>query len=103
MFIFQYGISGPYWYAGGATIQIILFSVLSIMLKTRAPGAKTFLQVLYIVCVYICKYIYIFQVYIFHMGSHTHSLVKFRLLKHVLESVHTLSSVSSRSSPISLS
>jgi hypothetical protein len=42
---FQYGISGPYWYAGGATIQIIIFSILSITLKTRAPGAKTFLQV----------------------------------------------------------
>merc|ERR1712038_1767137 len=42
----KYGISGPYWYAGGATIQIILFSILSIMLKTRAPGAKTFLQVI---------------------------------------------------------
>merc|ERR1712203_990303 len=41
----KYGISGPYWYAGGATIQIITFSILSIMLKTRAPGAKTFLQV----------------------------------------------------------
>jgi len=41
----KYGISGPYWYAGGATIQIIIFSILSIMLKTRAPGAKTFLQV----------------------------------------------------------
>merc|ERR1711910_310680 len=38
----KYGISGPYWYAGGATIQIIIFSI---MLKTRAPGAKTFLQV----------------------------------------------------------
>merc|ERR1719209_186324 len=42
----KYGISGPYWYAGGATIQIIIFSILSIMLKTRAPGAKTFLQVI---------------------------------------------------------
>merc|ERR1719305_1243986 len=42
----MYGISGPYWYAGGATIQIIIFSILSIMLKTRAPGAKTFLQVI---------------------------------------------------------
>merc|ERR1712165_479751 len=39
----KYGISGPYWYAGGATIQIIIFSI---MLKTRAPGAKTFLQVI---------------------------------------------------------
>ncbi|XP_059096796.1 uncharacterized protein LOC131891278 isoform X1 [Tigriopus californicus] len=42
----KYGISGPYWYAGGAAIQIILFAILSIMLKTRAPGAKTFLQVI---------------------------------------------------------
>ncbi|XP_037079202.1 urea-proton symporter DUR3-like [Pollicipes pollicipes] len=42
-----YGISGPYWYAGGATIQIILFAILSIQLKTRAPGAKTFLQVIH--------------------------------------------------------
>merc|ERR1712088_713494 len=42
----KYGISGPYWYAGGATIQIIIFAILSIMLKTRAPGAKTFLQVI---------------------------------------------------------
>ena len=42
----KYGISGPYWYAGGAVIQIIIFSILSIKLKTRAPGAKTFLQVL---------------------------------------------------------
>merc|ERR1712013_415975 len=42
----KYGISGPYWDAGGATVQIIIFSILSIMLKTRAPGAKTFLQVI---------------------------------------------------------
>merc|ERR1719234_2723503 len=43
----KYGISGPYWYAGGATIQIIIFSILSIMLKTKAPGAKTFLQMMH--------------------------------------------------------
>ncbi|XP_076358107.1 uncharacterized protein LOC143250869 isoform X2 [Tachypleus tridentatus] len=42
----KYGISGPYWYAAGATIQIVLFAILSIQLKTRAPGAKTFLQVI---------------------------------------------------------
>ena len=42
----KFGISGPYWYAAGATIQIIIFSILSIMLKMRAPGAKTFLQVI---------------------------------------------------------
>ncbi|XP_077996739.1 uncharacterized protein LOC144450048 [Glandiceps talaboti] len=42
----KYGISGPFWYAAGATVQIILFAVLSIQLKIRAPGAKTFLQVI---------------------------------------------------------
>ncbi len=42
----KYGISGPFWYAAGASIQILLFSVLSVKLKIRAPGAKTFLQVL---------------------------------------------------------
>ncbi len=41
----QYGISGPFWYAAGATIQILLFAMISIQLKIRAPGAKTFLQV----------------------------------------------------------
>ena len=43
---FQYGISGPFWYAAGATIQIMLFSIISVQLKIRAPGAKTFLQVI---------------------------------------------------------
>ncbi|XP_070546656.1 uncharacterized protein [Ptychodera flava] len=41
----KYGVSGPLWYAAGATVQIILFAILSIQLKIRAPGAKTFLQV----------------------------------------------------------
>jgi hypothetical protein len=45
-FLFQYGISGPFWYAAGATIQIMLFSIISVQLKIRAPGAKTFLQVI---------------------------------------------------------
>ncbi|ESO83679.1 hypothetical protein LOTGIDRAFT_169159 [Lottia gigantea] len=42
----QYGIGGPFWYAAGACIQILLFSMLAVQLKTRAPGAKTFLQVI---------------------------------------------------------
>ncbi|GFR85860.1 urea-proton symporter DUR3-like [Elysia marginata] len=42
----KYGISGSIWYAAGASIQILLFSMLTIQLKTRAPGAKTFLQVI---------------------------------------------------------
>jgi len=41
---YQYGISGAFWYASGATIQILLFSMLVVQLKLYAPGAKTFLQ-----------------------------------------------------------
>ncbi|XP_069105812.1 uncharacterized protein [Argopecten irradians] len=42
----KYGISGPFWYAAGATIQILLFAMISVQLKIKAPGAKTFLQVI---------------------------------------------------------
>ncbi|XP_074654736.1 uncharacterized protein LOC141908541 [Tubulanus polymorphus] len=43
----KFGISGPFWYAAGATIQILLFAMISAQLKIRAPGAKTFLQVIW--------------------------------------------------------
>lgn len=42
---YRYGISGPFWYASGATVQIILFATLAIELKRRAPNAHTFLEV----------------------------------------------------------
>uniref|UniRef100_A0A1I8JJT3 Sodium:solute symporter n=2 Tax=Macrostomum lignano TaxID=282301 RepID=A0A1I8JJT3_9PLAT len=41
-----YGISGPFWYAAGGTLQILLFAIISVQLKIRAPGAKTFLQLI---------------------------------------------------------
>jgi urea-proton symporter len=41
---YQYGISGPFWYAAGATIQILLFAILAIHLKRKAPQAHTFLE-----------------------------------------------------------
>ncbi|OES44794.1 sodium:solute symporter family protein [Domibacillus iocasae] len=41
---YQYGISGPYWYAAGATIQILLFAIVAIHLKRKAPNAHTFLE-----------------------------------------------------------
>ena len=41
---YQYGISGPFWYAAGATIQILLFAILAIHLKRKAPKAHTFLE-----------------------------------------------------------
>ncbi|PLB46663.1 putative urea transporter [Aspergillus steynii IBT 23096] len=41
---YQYGISGPFFYASGACVQIILFATLAIELKRRAPNAHTFLE-----------------------------------------------------------
>ncbi|PTL38541.1 sodium:solute symporter family protein [Alkalicoccus saliphilus] len=41
---FQYGISGPYWYAAGACIQVLLFAIVAIHLKKKAPKAHTFLE-----------------------------------------------------------
>jgi Na+/proline symporter len=43
---YRYGVSGPLWYASGATVQIILFATIAIELKRRAPNAHTFLEVI---------------------------------------------------------
>lgn len=43
---YRYGVSGPFWYASGATVQIILFATLAIELKRRAPNAHTYLEVI---------------------------------------------------------
>merc|ERR1719329_1719494 len=40
----NYGITGPFWYASGATIQILLFGILAIEVKRKAPNAHTFLE-----------------------------------------------------------
>ncbi|CAF0977564.1 unnamed protein product [Rotaria sp. Silwood1] len=44
---YSYGVSGPFWYASGATVQIVLFCVIAIELKRRAPFAHTFLEVVH--------------------------------------------------------
>ena len=44
--LFQNGIAGPFWYAAGIMANIFVFPVLSVHFKTRAPGAKTYLQVM---------------------------------------------------------
>ena len=43
---YLYGISGPFWYAAGATIQVLLFGILAIELKRKAPNAHTFLEII---------------------------------------------------------
>ncbi|KII91459.1 hypothetical protein PLICRDRAFT_156540 [Plicaturopsis crispa FD-325 SS-3] len=45
---FDYGISGPYWYAAGATVQILLMAQNAAKLKMNAPNAHTFLEVIYV-------------------------------------------------------
>jgi len=44
-FGYDYGVSGPFWYGAGASVQILLFSVAAIELKRRAPNAHTFLEI----------------------------------------------------------
>ena len=44
---YQYGVSGPFWYAGGATIQIILFGILAVQIKMKAPSAHTVLEIVH--------------------------------------------------------
>jgi len=43
---YRYGISGPWWYGAGATIQVLLFAQLSAKLKLNAPHAYTWLEII---------------------------------------------------------
>merc|ERR1719409_1242330 len=40
----SFGLSGPFWYAAGASIQVLLFGVLAIEVKRKAPTCHTFLE-----------------------------------------------------------
>lgn len=42
---YKYGISGPWWYGAGATIQILLFAMLAAKLKLNSPYAHTWLEI----------------------------------------------------------
>lgn len=44
---YQFGISGPFWYAAGASIQVVLFAILAIELKRKVPMSHTFPEVIY--------------------------------------------------------
>ncbi|EMS63712.1 putative urea active transporter 1 [Triticum urartu] len=41
----QYGVSGPFWYASGATVQVLLFGVMAIEIKRKAPNAHTVCEI----------------------------------------------------------
>eukprot|EP00808_Paulinella_micropora_P016796 g11773.t1 len=42
---FKYGVSGAFWYAAGATVQVFLFSVVAIRMKKHFPHARTVLEI----------------------------------------------------------
>lgn len=44
---YSYGISGPWWYGSGATVQILLFAQLAAKLKMNAPHAHTWLEIVH--------------------------------------------------------
>ncbi|KAJ9134972.1 hypothetical protein P3X46_032200 [Hevea brasiliensis] len=41
----RYGVSGPFWYASGATIQVLLFGIMAIEIKRKAPHAHTICEI----------------------------------------------------------
>nr|ATG71179.1 ATDUR3 [Cupressus duclouxiana] len=41
----EYGVSGPFWYASGATIQVLLFGIIAIEIKRKAPYAHTVCEI----------------------------------------------------------
>ncbi|TEB29666.1 urea transporter [Coprinellus micaceus] len=43
---YKFGISGPWWYGAGATVQILLFAMLAAKLKLNAPYAHTWLEII---------------------------------------------------------
>lgn len=43
---YQFGISGPFWYAAGASIQLIIFSIVAIELKRKAASSHTFPEII---------------------------------------------------------
>jgi len=43
---YQYGLGGSYWYAAGASIQIVLFAILAIELKRKSATAHTFPEII---------------------------------------------------------
>jgi Na+/proline symporter len=44
-FAYSYGICGPMWYGAAGTVQILLFGLIAIKIKSNAPGAHTFPEI----------------------------------------------------------
>lgn len=57
---YKTGVSGPFWYASGATIQVLLFATLAIELKKVAPNAHTFIEVVKVRYGAVAHLVYVF-------------------------------------------
>ncbi len=57
---YKHGVSGAFWYASGATVQIILFATLAIELKRKAPGAHTYLELVKVRYGSLCHIVFCF-------------------------------------------
>lgn len=44
---YEFGIGGLFWYAAGASIQVVLFAILAIELKRKAPYSHTFPEMIF--------------------------------------------------------
>ncbi|TPX12163.1 uncharacterized protein E0L32_007049 [Thyridium curvatum] len=90
---YRYGVSGPFWYASGATVQILLFATLAIELKRRAPNAHTFLEVIR------ARYGTVAHIVFSVFGLATNILVSLMLIVggsstvHALTGVHTIAAI----------
>ncbi|PNW79617.1 hypothetical protein CHLRE_08g360250v5 [Chlamydomonas reinhardtii] len=42
----KFGVAGPFWYAAGATVQVLLFAILAVEIKRKAPTIHTFLEII---------------------------------------------------------
>jgi urea-proton symporter len=45
---YQFGISGPFWYAVGTSIQVVLFAILALEVKRKAPSSYTFPEIIHV-------------------------------------------------------
>lgn len=43
---YSFGVTGPFWYASGATIQVLLFAILAVEIKRKCPTIHTFLEII---------------------------------------------------------
>ncbi|MHA7646793.1 sodium:solute symporter family transporter [Nitrosopumilus sp. S4] len=45
---YTFGLGGSFWYAAGASIQVILFAIIALELKRKAPMTHTFPEMIYV-------------------------------------------------------